>query len=128
MMTIEMIMRIIGMRTIIEMAMMVTVTEMMMMMVVVMTMIIDMMAKMAMMLAKMALMVTVMMMTVCTSAACAIGFSSLLLPSHLPTFLRAPRCDNDEYSMMVKMMVMMMVMILRMELVILRITIIIKTD
>ena len=74
------------------------VTEIMMM-VVPMTMIIDMLAKM-----EMVLMVTtmeVMMMTVCTSAACAIGFSSLLLPSHLPTFLRSPRCDDDEYSMMV---------------------------
>ena len=37
-------------------------------------------------------------------------------------------CDNDEYNMMVKMMMMMMRMILRMELMILRITIIIKTD
>ena len=98
-MIIEMIMRIIGMRTIIEMAMMVMVTGLMvMMMVEVMTMIIDMLAKMG-----MVVMVTtmeMMMMTVCTSAACAIGFSSLLLPSHLPTFLRSPRSDDDEYKMM----------------------------
>ena len=84
------------MRMILEMAMMVMEI---MMMVVPLTMIIDKLAKM-----EMVVMVTtmeMMMMTVCTSAACAIGFSSLLLPSHLPTFLRSPRCNDDEYSMMV---------------------------